>query len=84
MNVESEIDLHRHTVDEALPRLNDYLYQSFLSGVRTVCVSHGKGTGVLRQAVQRELKNSTLVKSFRYGKRSEGGNGVTIVELADH
>ena len=84
MTADIELDLHRHTIDEALPKLNEYLYQAFLAGVRTVCVTHGKGTGVLRQAVHRELKRNTLVKSFRYGGRGEGGNGVTIVELADH
>jgi DNA mismatch repair protein MutS2 len=84
MAADKELDLHRLTVDEALPRLNEHVYQAFLAGVRMVCVNHGKGTGVLRQAVHRELKKNTLIKSFRYGGCGEGGNGVTIVELADH
>jgi DNA mismatch repair protein MutS2 len=84
MIVDSELDLHRHTVDEALPSLNDYLYKSFMGGMSTVRINHGRGMGVLRQAVQRELKKHTLVKSFRPGGYGEGGEGVTIVELADH
>jgi DNA mismatch repair protein MutS2 len=84
MIIDSEIDLHRHTVDEALPRLNDYLYHSFVAGMTSVCINHGRGTGVLRQAVHRELKKHTLVKSFRPGGYGEGGEGVTIVELAEH
>jgi DNA mismatch repair protein MutS2 len=84
MIVDSELDLHRHTVDEALSRLNDYLYKSFMGGMSTVCINHGRGTGVLRQEVQRELKKHTLVKSFRPGGYGEGGEGVTIVELAEH
>ena len=82
--VDSELDLHRLTIDEALPRLNDYLYRSFMSGMSRVCINHGHGSGALRQAVHRELKHHSLVKSFRAGGYGECGKGVTIVELAEH
>ena len=79
-----ELDLHRLTVDEALPRLNDFLYDAFTSGLYEVSINHGKGSGILRQAVARELRKSSLVKSFRRGVRGEGGAGVTIVNLTEH
>jgi DNA mismatch repair protein MutS2 len=79
---ESELDLHRMTVDEALPLMDDYIYKAFTSGFASVCINHGKGTGTLKQAIHRELKKNSLVKSFRSGDRMEGGVGVTIVELA--
>jgi DNA mismatch repair protein MutS2 len=82
--VDREIDLHRLTVEEALPKLDDFIYHSFTSGCATVCINHGRGSGTLRQAVQRELKKSTMVRSFRAGDYGEGGIGVTIVVLADH
>ena len=82
--VDSELDLHRLTIDEALPKLNDYLYHAFTSGMSRVCINHGRGSGALKQAVHRELKHHSLVKSFRAGGYGEGGGGVTIVELADH
>ena len=81
--VDSELDLHRLTVDEALPLMNDYLYNAFASGFSRVCINHGKGTGTLKQAIQRELKGNSLVKSFRPGDRTEGSVGVTIVELSE-
>jgi DNA mismatch repair protein MutS2 len=83
MRLTPELDLHRHTVEEAMPKLDSYLYDAFMAGTKTVCINHGRGTGVLRQAVHRELKKHSLVKSFRKGGYGEGGNGVTIVELAD-
>lgn len=80
--VDMELDLHGFTVEEALPRLDDFVYNAFSSGFRTLCINHGHGSGILRQAVHRELKKKSLVKSFRSGDRFEGGKGVTIVELA--
>jgi DNA mismatch repair protein MutS2 len=82
--VDAELDLHHHTVDEALPKMRDYLYHAFTSGMSSICINHGYGSKVLRQAVNRELKHHSLVKSFRPGRYGEGGEGVTIVELADH
>ncbi len=83
MIVNSVLDLHGNTVDEALPKLNDYIYHSYIEGRTTICINHGYGAGVLRLAVQRELKGNSLVKTFRPGDNREGGYGVTIVELTD-
>jgi DNA mismatch repair protein MutS2 len=84
MAMEQELDLHGLTVDEALPEIKRYLYDSFMAGQSSICINHGRGTGIMRQTVYRELKNHTLVKSFRQGGYGEGGKGVTIVELVDH
>ncbi len=79
----AEIHLRRLTVDEALFRLDRYLNDAFLAGLPTVRVIHGKGTGTLRQAVREELKSHPLVISFRRAGLEEGGDGATIVELAN-
>lgn len=70
-------------MDEALFRLDRYLNDAFLAGLPTVRVIHGKGTGTLRQAVREELKSHPLVESFRRAGLEEGGDGATIVELAN-
>lgn len=78
-----EVDLHRLTVEEALPKLDKYLYDAFMAGFYQVRVVHGKGTGTLRQAVRRQLAQHPLVQSYRPGGYGEGGaDGVTIVELS--
>lgn len=79
----AELHLRRLTVDEALFRLDRYLNDAFLAGLATVRVIHGKGTGTLRQAIREELKTHPLVKSFRRAELREGGDGATIVELAN-
>jgi len=78
-----ELDLHALTVDEAIPLLEQYLNSAFMSGCTTVRIIHGKGTGKLRQAVNKELRKHPLVKTFRLGGYGEGQTGATIVELAN-
>ena len=78
-----ELDLHGLTVDEALPKLDSYLYNAFVNNEQTVCINHGRGAGILKSVVHRVLTTSSMVKSFRPGGYGEGGKGVTIVELSD-
>ena len=69
-------------VDEALPVLDIFLDNAFLANLPSVRIIHGKGTGILRSAVQDHLRRCKYVKRFRIGVYGEGENGVTIAELA--
>jgi len=80
--VDRELMLRHLTVDEALFRLDQYLNDVFMAGVPSVRIVHGKGTGILRQAVHEVLAKHPLVKSFRLGDYGEGDYGVTVVELS--
>jgi len=79
----NELRLRHLTVDEALPKLNLFLHDSFVAGFNRVFVIHGKGTGTLREMVRRVLKKHPLVKSFGPGGRAEGGEGVTVVDFTE-
>ena len=79
--VTTECDLRGQAADEAVMNLDRFLDSALLSGVDQLTVIHGKGTGVLRAAVQQHLKNHPSVKGFRLGTFGEGESGVTIVEL---
>ena len=84
-NITSAIDeiyLRHLTVDEALLKLDKYLHDAFMAGLYQIRIVHGKGTGTLRQVVREQLTKHSLVKSYRPGGYGEGGNGVTIAELA--
>ncbi|MFU0828655.1 MAG: Endonuclease MutS2 [Lachnoclostridium sp.] len=79
--ISPELNLIGKTVDEALPILDKYLDDAYLSHLPQVRIIHGLGTGALKKAVQSFLKKTKYVKSFREGGFGEGGHGVTIVEF---
>ena len=81
--VEEELDLHSLTVEEALPRLDEYLYAAYQAGLFQVRVVHGKGTGILRVEVGRYLSGHPLVRSHAPADRYHGGIGATQVELKE-
>ncbi len=79
--ISPEVDLRGLMVEEAIEKTDKYLDDACLAGVSPVTIIHGKGTGVLRNAIHDYLKNQTYVKSYRLGVYGEGETGVTIVEL---
>jgi DNA-nicking Smr family endonuclease len=80
---EEELDLHRLTVDEAIPRLDEFLYKAFQAGRFRVWVVHGKGSGILRLEMRRYLSKHPLVRTQRPADPQHGGYGATQVELID-
>lgn len=68
-------------VDEAISRLEPFLNHASIADINEVTIIHGVGTGALLKAVRSYLKEHPLVKEFRKGELSEGGNGVTIVKM---
>lgn len=80
-SAKTELDLRGMTSDEAILELDRYIDSCLLSGVGSITVIHGKGTGALRAAVQQRLKKHKSVKNFRLGVYGEGESGVTVVEL---
>ena len=68
-------------MDEAIPKLDKYLDDAYLSHLSTVRIVHGKGTGALRSAVNAHLKKVSYIASYRAGEFGEGDAGVTIVEF---
>ncbi|EMT46416.1 endonuclease MutS2 [Anoxybacillus flavithermus] len=76
-----ELDLRGERYEDALLRVEKYIDDAVLAGYPRVSIIHGKGTGALRKGVQQYLQNHRSVKSIRFGEATEGGTGVTIVEL---
>ncbi len=76
-----ELDIRGYAVDEGIHEVDMFIDNAVLSGIGVVTIIHGKGTGTLRQGIQKHLKSHPSVKSFRAGVFGEGEDGVTVVEL---
>lgn len=85
--IQDEIDLHGMTVEEAKPRLADFIEYSARNGRLCVRVVHGKGLGsgdrgpVLKNAVNRWLRQWDTVLAFVSARQVDGGTGAIYVLL---
>lgn len=86
-SVQDEIDLHGMTVAEAKPRLAEFIERSAREGRLCVRVVHGKGLGsgrrgpVLKQKVNRWLRQWDVVLAFVSTRQVDGGTGAIYVLL---
>jgi len=76
-----ELDLRGKRADEVEPILDAYLNDAAQSNLPESRIIHGYATGTVRSIVREFLKSHPLVKSFRPGGPTEGGDGVTLVKL---
>ncbi len=87
--VQAEIDLHGMTVEEAKPRLADFIEYNARSGKTCVRVVHGKGLGSgergprLKPSVNRWLRKWNYVLAFVSTRQVDGGAGAIYVLLDD-
>ena len=76
-----ELDIRGFNCDDGVCQVDSFIDSAVMSNISVVTIIHGKGTGLLRRAVQDRLRNHPCVKSYRSGVFGEGEDGVTIVEL---
>ncbi len=80
-HVKPELDLRGERYDDALFKLEKYIDDALLQGYAQVTIIHGKGTGALRKGVEKFIRTHPHIASHRLGGQSEGGSGVTVLEL---
>ena len=80
-DVGMSIEVRGQRLDEALPRVEEFLDHAARNGRARVLLIHGKGTGALRRAVRELLDRHPLVTGYGTAERAEGGDGVTVAYL---
>ncbi|NSW95558.1 MAG: Smr/MutS family protein, partial [Bacteroidales bacterium] len=76
-----DIDIRGYRVEEALNRVRELIDDAIMLQYRNLRILHGKGDGILQQAVRQYLSTVDVVKSFRDEHIDLGGSGITVVEL---
>ena len=75
---DDDIDLHGYTREEAIRELEEVV---FSTSSKTLLVIHGKGSGVLKNAVRAFVRKSQNIKGYEFGEdiNLPGGDGVTVI-----
>ena len=79
LNFSTEIDVRGERLNDAVEKVTRYVDDAIMLGVSTVRIIHGKGTGVLRDELQKLIRTMPGVASVRDEHIQFGGTGVTIV-----
>ena len=76
------LDLRGYRYEEAMQELESYLDKACAARLPYAIIIHGHGTGVLKKAVREYLADSPYVAKFRPGEDTEGGDGVSVVDIS--
>ena len=79
LNFKMELDVRGQRVNEALENVMHYIDDAIMLNVSSVRIIHGKGTGALRDEIQKFLKATPGVASAKDESVQLGGSGVTVV-----
>ena len=80
-NFERKIDIRGLYVADALREVQDFVDKALMSNAHILKIVHGKGSGILRKAVAKKLKEYKDIAVIRHPEDEQGGNGVTIAEF---
>ena len=79
LNFKTEIDIRGARLNDAIEEVTRYVDDAIMLGVSSVRIIHGKGTGVLRDEIQKLLRTMPGVLSAKDEHIQLGGSGVTVV-----
>ncbi len=75
------LDLRGMRVEEAIDTVEHHLDLAMRRNINQFTIIHGHGLGSLKKGVREYLNSSPYVLKFRQGEDTEGGDGVTIVDV---
>jgi hypothetical protein len=81
LNFSPEMDVRGERLNDAVEKVMRYVDDAIMLNVSSVRIIHGKGTGVLRDELQKLLRSMPGVASVKDEHIQFGGTGVTIVQF---
>lgn len=82
-HAKSELDVMGMRVEEALPLLDKIVDDARYAGLNQIRILHGKGTGVLREAIRKHLMDLNFIASLADAPIEFGGSGWTICDFKE-
>ena len=80
-NFRMELDVRGQRVNEAIENVMRYIDDAIMLDVSSVRILHGKGTGALREEIQKYVRTVPGVVSVADEHIQFGGSGVTVVKF---
>ena len=80
-NFKLELDVRGERVNDAIEIVMRYIDDAIMLGVPSVRILHGKGTGALREEIQKYVRTVPGVSSAQDEHIQLGGSGVTVVKF---
>jgi len=74
-----ELDIRGERLSDAIDIVTHFVDDAIMLNVSSVRIIHGKGTGILREEIQKYLRTVPGVSSAKDEQIQFGGTGVTIV-----
>ncbi len=81
LNFKPELDIRGERVNDALDKVVRFVDDAIMLDMASVRIIHGKGTGALREEVQKLLRTMPGVTSVKDEDIRHGGTGVTVVSF---
>lgn len=79
--ISPQLDIRGMYPDDAILKVEKFLDDAVVANLPQITIVHGKGTGVLKNAIHGLLRTSSVVSEFRLGVYGEGEAGVTVVKM---
>lgn len=79
LNFSPELDVRGERLNDAIEKVTRYVDDAIMLSIPSVRIIHGKGTGVLREELQKLLRTMPGIASVADEHIQFGGTGVTIV-----
>ncbi len=81
LSFSTELDIRGERLNDAIEKVTRYVDDAIILNISSVRIIHGKGTGVLRDEIQKFVRTMPGVASVRDEHIQFGGTGVTIVNF---
>ena len=81
MPIAARLDLHGMTIPEAEDALEEFLLMCQQEELRSVLIIHGKGAGIIKNAINTWLRDYPDTLAFSSAKPKDGGLGAVYLLL---
>ncbi|TDI70277.1 MAG: endonuclease MutS2 [Bacteroidetes bacterium] len=77
----TQLDVRGFRADDALKAVMDFIDEGLLLGMTDLSILHGKGDGILKAVIRKQLQDDPSIQSTQDEHVERGGAGVTLVTL---